>query len=118
MRFLVDENVRSEVAKFLSTLGDVTLAPRGALDATIADICEKEWRILITHDKDFANTVAYPLEKYAGIVLIRIHPPKPEVIIGALSNLFASHDENTLDGRLVILTEYGFLIAPSTDDML
>mgnify|MGYP003393788627 CR=1 FL=1 len=115
MRLLVDENVRSEVATFLSTLGNITRAPKGALDAVIAEMCEREWRILITHDKDFANTVAYPPEKYAGIVLIRIHPPRPEVIIEALSNLFATYDGDALDGRLVILESDGFLINPSPD---
>ncbi|MEK7101534.1 MAG: DUF5615 family PIN-like protein [Patescibacteria group bacterium] len=118
MRFLVDENVRNEVARFLSKFGDAVHVSKGASDATIMEVCEKEWRILITHDKDFVNTVAYPPKKYAGIVLIRIHPPKPEVIIGALSNLFASHDEDALDGRLVILTEHGFLIAPTPGDVM
>ncbi|MEK7107256.1 MAG: DUF5615 family PIN-like protein [Patescibacteria group bacterium] len=116
MRFLVDENVRSEVARFLSKLGDATRPSKGASDSAIAKICEKEWRILITHDNDFANTVAYPPDKYAGIVLIRIHPSTPEVVTAALSNLFATYDENSLDGRLVILGANGFIIDKTPDE--
>ena len=117
MWFLVDENVRSEVAKFLATLGDVTHAPKGASDAAIAKICEKEWHILITHDKDFSNTVAYPPIKYAGIVVVRIHPPAPEVIIKALSNLFSMYNEEALDGTLVILEANGFTIDPTPGEV-
>lgn len=113
MLFLVDENVRSEVAKFLTSLGDVKRVPRSASDKAVAKIAEADWRILVTHDKDFANSLAYPPQRYAGIVILRIHPPAPDVIINALSNLFSKYNEEVLDGRLVILESDGFLINPS-----
>lgn len=112
MSFLVDENVRSDVTEFLSTLGDVKHVPRSASDEAVAKIAEKEWRILITHDKDFANRLAYHPDRFAGIVILRIHPPAPDVIINALSKLFSLYDENALDGRLVLLGPEDFIIHP------
>lgn len=113
MQFLVDENVRSEVAEFLDSLGEVKYVPRGASDKEVAKIAEIEWRILITHDKDFLNSLMYPLDRYAGIVVLRIHPPAPDIINRALSNLFARYDENALDGCIVILGSDGFVISPT-----
>ena len=114
--FLVDENVRRDVAEFLSSLGDVKYAPRNAPDAVVAKIAETEWRILITHDKDFANRLVYLPERYAGIVILRIHPPNPTVIINALSKLFSLYNEEALDGSLVLLGPEDFVINPLPGD--
>jgi predicted nuclease of predicted toxin-antitoxin system len=60
----------------------------------VIDVCTSEKRCLITLDTDFADTLTYPPEKYAGIILLRL-PRKPklsdidvsiEAVIEALKN--------------------------------
>ncbi len=116
MRLLVDENVRREVRDFLASFGSVKYVSRGASDTLVVRMAQVEHRILVTHDKDFINALAYPPEKYAGIVIVRIHPPNADIINGALSRLFAQYGEMELKGRIVILAADGFLINPPFED--
>ncbi|MEK9153902.1 MAG: DUF5615 family PIN-like protein [Patescibacteria group bacterium] len=116
MRFLVDENVRREVRDFLASIGSAKYVPHGSSDVVVAHIAQAEHRILVTHDKDFGNALAYPPKRYAGIVIIRIHPPIVGIINGALSILFSRYDEKSLAGRIVILEASGFLINPPLEN--
>jgi predicted nuclease of predicted toxin-antitoxin system len=113
MQFLIDENVRREVADFLKSYGESIFVPSGASDAIVAGIARKENRILITHDKDFANQLMYPPEKFAGIILIKIHPPVVHIITDALAHLFSEETNIHIAKHIVILSAEGFLIHPS-----
>ena len=77
LKLLIDENIRREVIDFLAASGyDVLCAPKGSSDSVIAKIAKNEKRTIVTHDGDFSNILSYPPKEFAGIIHIKIHPPK------------------------------------------
>lgn len=76
MRFKLDENLPRAARPRLEHLGwdvhnvqDEHLA--GAVDAEIQAACEREDRILITLDLDFADTRRYAPEGSPGVIVLR-----------------------------------------------
>ena len=76
MRFKLDENVPSEARGRLAQRGwdvhDVHEEKlRGANDAAIQAVCEREQRILVTLDTDFADTRRYDPARSVGVIVLR-----------------------------------------------
>ena len=81
MLFKLDENLGSRGQERLCAAGHDVMTVReqqlcGQPDLRVIDVCTLEKRCLITLDIDFADTLTYPPEKYAGIILLRL-PRKP-----------------------------------------
>lgn len=84
LRFKCDENVLRDAATLLRVNGhDVHTVQEeqlaGEADPTIAAVCHREGRLLITLDLDFADVRQYPPGEWPGIIVIRpptqsIHP--------------------------------------------
>jgi predicted nuclease of predicted toxin-antitoxin system len=109
IRFLIDENVRKEVAEFLKLCGhDVLVVSSGAKDEEIARLAKQTKRIILTHDQHFADILTYPPEEYSGIIRIKIHPPTSHAIIKALKDFLPQISRDKLDKKLVILEKEGF----------
>ena len=77
MKAKLDENLGSRGAEVLETAGwDVVTASdqglNGADDATLASVCRREGRCIVTLDLDFANPLLYPPDDYSGIVVLRL----------------------------------------------
>jgi len=68
--------------------------------------------VLLTHDKGFANIVAYPPDQYAGIVRVNIHPPRLDLVIEALTKLLAEMSPGHFAGRLITLDTFGYRLYP------
>jgi len=111
MRFFIDENIRQEVAAFLKEKGhDILFAPRGTSDDKIILLARKEKRILLTHNRHFANILSYPPRSSSGIIRIKIHPPSVVKTIEALDKLLHSLPPEQINGHLIILEEDTFRI--------
>lgn len=65
-RFLLDENVRVELARSLIDQGfSVQIAPRSASDLYLAKISKQEKLVLVTNDKGFCD---YTREEIYSVV--------------------------------------------------
>jgi len=76
VKFKVDENLPAAFAAELRGAGHEADTVRdegleGATDDVVLATCDREVRVLVTEDLDFANVVAYPPERHQGIVVLR-----------------------------------------------
>jgi len=82
MELKLDENIDPRAKKILVQAGhDVVSVQEEALVGTPDEVLvakvRDEGRCLVTLDMDFANILAYPPEKYGGLVVL--HHPRPTV---------------------------------------
>lgn len=89
MRIKLDENLPRAVRERLETFGwdvhDVhEEALAGAVDQLVQEACEREDRVLITLDKDFADTRRYNPGASPGVIVLR---PPNQSIVGTLQCL-------------------------------
>ncbi|MCE4614288.1 MAG: DUF5615 family PIN-like protein [Desulfurococcales archaeon] len=100
-RFLLDENVPRSVFKYLESNGyDVEYVPSDADDRIVVGIARRKDLILVTRDSDFADEIRYPPGSHPGIIVLRIHPAKPETMIERLAytldNIRDFHGKTTI----------------------
>lgn len=104
-KFLLDENVRIELYKFLQEKGvDIKLAPKGLSNGRLAAFCMSEKRILITNDGDFSQMSA---DKVYGVIWLKIPQNDPVGLVKQFSTILKS-EYVSLKGQLVILGENKF----------
>lgn len=80
MKLKLDENLSERHAQSARQRGhDATTVLAedlcSASDATVLDTACREGRVLITMDKDLSNTIRFPPQRYAGIVVLRLAEP-------------------------------------------
>ena len=73
MRLLLDQNLSSQTTAFLGGLGYDVIDIRqsnllGATDGEIVHHAQREGRIVITFDADFADMSEFPLGTHAGVI--------------------------------------------------
>ena len=84
LKFLLDENIPKSIMNFLKSKRiPVEYVPKGIKNNKVAEIAKEKKAVLMTRDSDFANMLMYPPEKFYGIIVFQIHPPKPESLIKA-----------------------------------
>jgi len=104
LRFLLDENIPKRVKDFLESSGyAVEYSPKGLKNRELASLAISRGCILVTRDKDFANTSPYPPNRFHGIIVLDIHPPIAEKLIKEMSSLLAN--VKNFEGRLLIIKE-------------
>lgn len=111
MKFKIDENLPLEVAGLLGDAGhDATtvLAQNlgGSSDASLALVCQEEKRVLVTLDNDFADIRAYPPEKLAGIIVMRLVRQDKYHVLDVFGRAVRLFPKEPLEGRLWIVEEY------------
>ena len=110
MRFLADENFRTDVINFLKSLGhDIKKVPPRSSDTIVAALAKRENRILLTNDIDFSITLNFPPYKYNGILVFRIHPPRFEKFVHAIKHFLALRNPHNIQGKTFIIEENSFI---------
>ena len=101
-QFLLDENVPRSIYKLLKQKGYyVEYVPHGVDDNTVIEIAKNKNLILITRDSDFADELRYPPNTHPGIIVLRIHPSLPRVMMERL--MFVLEIVKELSGRITIV---------------
>lgn len=107
MKWLVDENIPSTVVEFLKNqkidvkvLDELTKSRLN--DIEIAELAEKEKRVILTLDLDFGYIHYFEKRGLVNIVIIRARPSTPENIIRLLKKFLDSKIEAK---GLVIVSE-------------
>jgi len=109
LRVKLDENLGQRGFAILSEAGyeiDTVAAEDlySASDATLIEVCRAEKRVLISLDKDFANTLRFHPKRYAGIVVLRLPEPiQLKHIDQALRQVIALASVRPVLGRLWIV---------------
>ena len=108
---MLDENVDTRIASFLKKKGfSVSISPKGIKDCTITTLAQKQRRILLTNDTDFADTLTFQPKKYYGIVIFRIHPPTFPKLSVSLEKLLNQLTPSKSAGKTFLLYEDGFTV--------
>ncbi len=110
MNFKVDENLPSEMAELLREAGHdaMTVLDQhlgGEPDAHIAEVCQREGRVLVTLDTDFTNTQAYPLHVHPGFIVLRLRRQDKPYVLSAFRQAIAMLGHEPLEHCLWILEE-------------
>lgn len=104
VKFLLDENVRIELAKFLKSKSfDIKFAPKSASDSTLTSISKKEKRILVTNDQDFID---YDKDKIFSLVWLRIPQNDAKLLVESFDKLL--REFNDFSGNLIALNPDGW----------
>lgn len=108
MRLKLDENLDPRAVGILLGAGhDVVTVPderlSGEPDTAVEAACRQEARCLVTLDLDFANVVAYPPERYSGLVVLRHPRPTAIGLLNLVRQLVVSLKDHNPERRLWII---------------
>ena len=109
MKFKLDENLGTLGKDLLEADGHdvMTVSEQklgGIPDEQLFDICRDEKRALVTLDHDFGQTLRFPPENTAGVVVLESGGRQSSaVIIARVEELVLHLRENSVEGRLWIL---------------
>ncbi len=110
MRFKVDENLPVEVTELLQQAGHdastvVEQRLGGEPDATVASLCQREKRALVTLDTDFADIRAYPPQQYPELIVLRLRAQDRPRVLDTVAHVLQAFPREQLDRHLRIVEE-------------
>ena len=119
MQFKVDENLHEEVANLLRQHGHDAATVynqqmQGHADDSVATVCRREGRVILTQDLDFSNILTYPPHDYAGIIVLRLHDQSRPSVVAVVARLLPLLSTEPLVGNLWIVDEVGLRIRQGT----
>ena len=101
-RFLLDENIPRRIYRVLKEHGYyVEYVPKGVDDDTVINIARERNLLLITRDSDFADEIMYPPGSHPGIIVLRVHPAIPRLLLEKL--LEALDRVKDIKGKQIII---------------
>ncbi len=110
MKFKVDENLPDAVADFLTARGHHAHTVRdenmkGAEDDSIFAACQREQRVIITMDLDFADVRRYPPGDGAGVIVLRLQRQQQDYVLAFMPRIIQLLESEPLVGTLCIVDE-------------
>jgi predicted nuclease of predicted toxin-antitoxin system len=110
MKFKIDENIPNEVAELIrqtdydaATVLEQNLG--GSADTDIASLCQKERRVFVTLDTDFADIRAYPPKQFYGLIVLRLKRQDKPYVLQIFTRLIRMFPDEPLERRLWIVEE-------------
>ena len=64
-------------------------------------LADRRRAVLITRDSDFADETIYAPEEHYGIIVLRIHPPKPRDLVEVLESMLTVIKD--FKGKIVVV---------------
>ena len=121
MRFKIDENLPVEIADLLIQAGheaDIVLTEGlgGTADPQISLACQREGRVLVTLDLDFADIRFYPPGALPSTVVMRLNSQDKPSLLRVFAQLLPDLYESQLAGNLWIVEEDRVRIREGTAD--
>jgi hypothetical protein len=122
MKLKLDENIGTRGQRLLADAGhDVAAVLEqslgGAPDERLFQACCAEGRALITLDHDFAQTLRFPPQRSAGLVVLEL--PKragPEALLNRIRELIIALEHRPLGPELWIIEPGRIRIHQNADD--
>lgn len=111
MKFKIDENLPVEVAELLQQAGYDALtvldqALGGEVDSKIGTICQREGRIIVTLDLDFADIRAYPPKDFSGLIVLRLKRQDKLHVLEIVKRLLKTLQHESPVNKLWIVGEH------------
>ena len=110
MKFKLDENLPASLVDTFEASGHDAVSTtsqglQGEEDPTIADVCRREGRALVTLDTGFADIRAYPPADHPGIVVLRLRHQAISHISAMVIRVLRLLAERPLEQTLWIVDE-------------
>ena len=110
MKFKIDENLPVEVADLLRLAGHDAMTVReqhlvGQADPNVALVCQREERVLVTLDTDFADMRIYPPEQFSGLIVLRLRRQDKPHVLEIFTRLMRVFSSELLERHLWIVEE-------------
>ena len=110
MKFKVDENLPVEFAVRLRHEGyDTATAMEqnlsGKSDSDVSSLCQREGRILVTFDTDFADIRTYPPQEFPGFIVFRLQRQDKDHVMGMVDSLLEAFRKENPERTLWIIEE-------------
>jgi len=112
LRFFADHCISNSIIETLRDAGHEVLRlkdhiPTDSPDSVVISKAQEREAILVSLNGDFADIVAYPPEKYRGIIALQVrnHPEIIPQIMGNLNGLLSSHSEAAYYAGKLLLVE-------------
>ena len=115
LQFKTDENLHPDLSALLQEHGHDAVTVwdqglRGKPDSELAEVCRREGRVMVTLDKGFADIRAYPPEKYAGLIVLRIRQQSRRNVLDVFRRLLPLLESEPLAGRLWVVDEWSLRV--------
>ncbi len=108
LKFLLDENVRIELSRFLKDQSlDYKLAAKGASDKQLATISKVEKRIVITNDEDFQW---FTKDRIYCVIWLWIPQNDPKSLISSFKKLISECKD--FSGKIITLNPKDWSASP------
>ena len=110
MKFLLNMNMSRDLGKLLVSqgheyrhVGDIGLARTEDLDI-IAEAKEKH-EIILTHDLDYGNLLAFSGELVPSVIIFRLRNTQPKNMFSRMMNMLPKIQRSLIKGAIVILED-------------
>lgn len=97
MKFLLDENIGKQVARFLQNLGHIAIRIRninpGIPDYEVLSLATSKDSILITSDRDYGELIFKERQPHTGVIYLRLYDQSSNNKIKALKLILSKHKD-------------------------